>query len=206
MQEKLTQFVDIVKADPAVDNVRGVHRRQPGEHQHRPDVHVVEAAGRTQAQRAPGHRAAAPEARCRARRQPVPASDSGPAHRRPAERRRVSVHAAGRRSARAEALGAAHAAQDADAAGLARRQQRPAGSRAAGRGRDRPRHRLAAGHHAADDRRRAVRRLRAAAGVDDVHRVEPVSRGDGSGAAILAEPRNAARHLRALDATACRCR
>ena len=63
LQQKLTQFVDIVKADPAVANVGGLHRRQPGEHQHRPDVHVVEAAGRTQAQRHPGHGTAAPEAR-----------------------------------------------------------------------------------------------------------------------------------------------
>ena len=45
---------------------------------------------------------------------------------------------------------------------------------------DRPRHRRAAGHHAAADRQRALRRLRAAPGLDDVHGAEPVSRRDGS--------------------------
>ena len=54
---------------------------------------------------------------------------------------------------------------------------------------DRSRHRRAAGHHAAGDRRHALRRLRPAAGVDDVHAAQSVSRGDGSRAAVLAEPR-----------------
>ena len=38
---------------------------------------------------------------------------------------------------------------------------------------------VAARHHAADDRRHALRRLRPAAGLDDVHAAEPVPRRDG---------------------------
>ena len=53
----------------------------------------------------------------------------------------------------------------------------------------RPRHRVAAGHHAADDRRHAVRRLRPAAGLDHVHPAEPVSRGAGSRARVPAAAR-----------------
>ena len=49
---------------------------------------------------------------------------------------------------------------------------------------DRPRHRLAARHHAADDRRHALRRLRPAAGLDHLHAAQPVPRGAGSRAAI----------------------
>ena len=45
--------------------------------------------------------------------------------------------------------------------------------------RDRPRHRVAARHHARSDRRHALRRLRPAAGVDDLHAAEPVPRGHG---------------------------
>ena len=41
---------------------------------------------------------------------------------------------------------------------------------------DRSRHRLAARHHAADDRRHALRRVRPAADLDDLHAAEPVPR------------------------------
>ena len=49
---------------------------------------------------------------------------------------------------------------------------------------DRSRHGLAAGHHAADDRRRAVQRVRPAADFDDVHAVEPVPRRAGGEARV----------------------
>ena len=41
MQQKLTDFVDIVRHDPAVSNVRGIHRRRPDQHRH--DVHYPQA-------------------------------------------------------------------------------------------------------------------------------------------------------------------
>ena len=146
-----------------------------------------------------GHRAAAPEAGHRARRQPVPAAGAGHPHRRPPEQRAYQFTLQGDDLQRAESLGAARAARAAEAAGSGRRQQRPAEPRAS-----RPSlvidrdtaSRL--GIYAADDRRHALRRLRPAPGVDHVHAAEPVPRGDGGGAALLAEPRDAARHLRAL--------
>jgi multidrug efflux pump len=52
--------------------------------------------------------------------------------------------------------------------------------------------------HAADDRRHALRRLRTAAGLDDVHAVEPVSRGAGSRPKFAENPRILQTHLRAL--------
>ena len=54
---------------------------------------------------------------------------------------------------------------------------------------DRPRHGRAARPHAAPDRQHALRRLRPAPGLDDLQRAEPVSRGHGGGAAVLAETR-----------------
>ena len=63
---------------------------------------------------------------------------------------------------------------------------------------DRPRHRVAARHHAPAHRRHALRRLRPAAGRDHVHAAQPVPRGDGGRAALLAAPRDAAGHLRAV--------
>ena len=71
----------------------------------------------------------------------------------------------------------------------ARRGQRPAERGLAGHAGDRPRHRLALRHHAADDRRHALRRLRAAADLDHVHAVEPVPRGAGGQAGVSARIR-----------------
>ena len=53
----------------------------------------------------------------------------------------------------------------------------------------RPRHRLAAGHHAADDRRRALRRLRPAADLDHLHAAQPVPRGARGEAGVPARTR-----------------
>ena len=55
--------------------------------------------------------------------------------------------------------------------------------------RRRSRHRVAPGTLAAGDRRYALRRVRAAASVHDVHAAEPVPCRDGGRAAVLAEPR-----------------
>ncbi len=75
--------------------------------------------------------------------------------------------------------------------------QRPAGPGARHRAGDRPRHRLAPRHHAADDRRHALRRLRPAPGLDDVHAAEPVPRRPRGAAGLSPQRRRAARHLRA---------
>ena len=54
---------------------------------------------------------------------------------------------------------------------------------------DRPRHRLAPGHHAADDRRHALRRVRPAPGLDHLHAAEPVPRGPRGDAGVPARTR-----------------
>ena len=72
-------------------------------------------------------------------------------------------------STSAESVGAASVRPPAEAAAARRRQQRSADPRASGLADDRSRHRLAARHHGADDRRHALRRLRPAARLDDVH-------------------------------------
>ena len=71
-------------------------------------------------------------------------------------------------------------AQAQGAAGAARRGQRSAEQRPARPTGVRPRHGLAPGHHAADHRQHALRRVRPAPSLDHVHAVEPVSRGAGS--------------------------
>ncbi len=170
--------------------------RHAGNQQHGPDVHRPQTGGRAEAHRRRGHHAAPPEARQRARRDAVPPGDPGHPRGRTAQQRVVSVHAAGRRPAGAESLGAPHAAEAPGAGRPDRREQRSAESWAGGVGGHRPRHRLAARDLAADDRRHPLRRLRPAAGVDHVYPVESVPRRDGGGAAILAEPRDPPGHLR----------
>ena len=81
------------------------------------------------------------------------------------------------------------AGEAAEAAGIARRGQRSAGAGLAGQAGLRPRHGLAPGHHALDDRPDALRRLRPAPGLHHVHAVEPVSRGAGSDAGVSARIR-----------------
>ncbi len=51
------------------------------------------------------------------------------------------------------------------------------------------------------DRRHALRRLRAAPGLDHLHAAQPVPRGAGGRAAVLAEPGRAQGHLRPLGVT-----
>ena len=65
----------------------------------------------------------------------------------------------------------------------------------------RPRDRFAPGDHAADDRRRALRRFRPAADLDAVHAIEPVSRGPGDAAGLPEKSGQTERHLRAFGGT-----
>ena len=68
-------------------------------------------------------------------------------------------------------------------AGTHRRQQRPGESRAPDDDCHRPRRRRPAGHSGPRDRRSALRCVRPAAGLDDLHVAESVPRRDGGGAA-----------------------
>ena len=152
---------------------------------------------RAQGHRRPGDRAAAREARARAGREPVPArpcrtsASAGARPRRSTSTRcrpttSTSCARGSRRSA--QALSAlpelADVSTDQQDKGLQTTLviDRDAAAR------------LGITHAA--DRHRAQRRLRPAAGLDDLQPAQPVPRGDGGRAAVLAEPRGAARHLR----------
>ncbi len=85
------------------------------------------------------------------------------------------------------------ALQDVPEAG--QRPVRPPGQGVGGRAHHRPQHGGKARHQLLADRQHALRRLRPAPGVDDLQRSEPVPRRHGRGAGVLAEPRDAQRHL-----------
>jgi multidrug efflux pump subunit AcrB len=88
----------------------------------------------------------------------------------------VPVHARVRRSARPRRVGAEADQRDPQAPRGHRRLDRPAIQRAAARPRDRSRHRGPPRHHRLADRQHAVRRVRAAAGRDLLHRARAVPR------------------------------
>ena len=71
-------------------------------------------------------------------------------------------------------------------AGASRCGDRPADLGIGGLACDRPRDRFAHGHYARNDRRNALRRLRAAGDFDSVHAAEPISRRAGDAAGISA--------------------
>ena len=83
-----------------------------------------------------------------------------------------------------------------------RRGERPAGRRAAGVRRDRPRRRGPLRHHAGHDRQRALQRLRPAPRLDDLHADQPVPR-RARGRARVPQRSRARQHLRTHDL---RCR
>ena len=83
----------------------------------------------------------------------------------------------------------------------ARRGDRPAEPRAAGGGRDRPRHRLASRRARPGHRRRALRRLRSAPGLDHLHRAQPVPGRAGGRPRLPAEPGRARRAIYVRSST-----
>ena len=176
--------VAIVQADPAIDTVVAfTGGGGTGANPARMFISLKPLAERRMSADAVIARLRA-EVRARAARQRLLPGRPGHPGRRPRVERAVSVHAAGRRPRRSEPLGAAPDRASADAircspTSTADQQNRgPAGER-----RHRSRHGRAARHHRRRDRRGALRRVRPAAGLDDVHRAEPVPRRHGSGAA-----------------------
>ncbi len=150
MSRRAAQFVDIVKQDPAVETVVAYVGGGGGAsalNSARMNVTAEGSLG-TNAERRPGDRAPARQARAPARRHALPAGRSGSARRRPAVERAVSVHAARRRRRRAQRVGAEGLRQAAHDRATGRRQQRSADPRAAGLAGDRSQHRVAPGHYA----------------------------------------------------------
>ena len=85
---------------------------------------------------------------------------------------------------------------------IQRRGDGPADQRAFGGAGDRSSDGFAHGNYADQHRSDAVRRIRAAAGVDAVHATEPVSRDPGDAAGVSEDAVEAAGHLRAFGAGA----
>ncbi len=196
-------------AGPRRRDRRDGDRRQRPRRQQRQHVHHAEALEGSRRIGPAGHRAAASEAREGRGRPPLYAGSAGRASRRPADPNPVRIHAAGRQSRRAQRVGAEDSRQDADAAAAARRRHRPADPGHDAGAEDQPRHRLALWHHAAADRRHALRRLRPAPGDAVLHPAQQLSRRDGDPARAAGQPRLAEQALPEVadaPATRCRCR
>ncbi len=194
MRQKLADFMAIVGGDPAVENVVGftggaqrnsgfmfVALKPLAERKETADQVIARLRGKL-----------AKEPGANLFLQPVQDIRIGG----PAEQRAVPVHAAGRRPRGPPRVGAEDPAGASQLARVGRRQHRPAGQGPADLARDRPRHRHAPRRDAADDRHDAERPLRPAPGVDDLRAAQPVPRGDGGGAAVLAVARDAEDRLR----------
>ena len=190
MDKTLLQMVDIVDADPAVDTVNGfTGRRRRHHHEHGAHVHLAEAAG-ANAKSTPtrSSQRLRPKLAQGARRHALSAGLAGRARRR-----HVSSNAQYQFTMRGDNLEdlTNYAPQMLDElktiriiADVNSDQQNRGLQSMVNYDRD---DRRALRHLAATDRQHPLRRLRPAPGLHHVHVAEPVSRGDGSGAAILAE-------------------
>ena len=187
MQQKLANFVDIVQADPAVDNVVGF--TGGGAAQHRLDVRLAEAARRAQGVRRPGDRAPARQARATSPAQSLPATRAGHPRRRPAEPMRPTSTRCRRTTSTSCAPGSRRSAQRCRElprlADVNTDQQDKGLQTSLVIDRDTA---ARLGVTPAADRHHAQRRVRPAPGLDDLHAAEPVSRGHGGGAGVLAVP------------------
>ncbi len=141
-------------------------------------------------QRRRDHRAPAAQARRGRRHRRLSAVGAGSADRQPRQPHAVPVHARRRRPRRARRVGAASVLDEAAARcrELTRRRERPADRRPPGVAHHRSRHRLAPRHLAAGDRRHALRRVRAAAGLDHLHAAQPVPRDPRGEAGVRRRP------------------
>ncbi len=164
-------------------DVLGRCRRPQRIAQRRPDFRRAHAARRT-AERGRDRAAAARPAVAREGHQGLRAEHSGDPHRRTGHQELVSVHAAGNRHHRVVSMGTANRDQASLAAGTGRRDQRSADRQAADHGRDRPQQGLGAGGFSAGNREHAVRRLRTAAGLDNLCADQPVLGRDGARVAL----------------------
>jgi len=179
LDKTLLRAIDIVKADPGVDDALGFTGGANT---------AAETARRKKSQRRSDHRAAAPETRQGTGRHLDSPGRAGRPYWRKIEQRPVPVHDAGRQPGGPDRLFAQNASKAEDDPDPRGREQRSSESGPAGAGDLRQRDSRAVRHRSATDRRHALRRLRPAAGIDHVYLPESVSRCDGGRAAVLAGP------------------
>ena len=153
-----------------------VHRGRRDERiaEHRADPDQPQAPGRTGRKRDRGHPSPAAGAGAAGRHHAVPAAGPGPFGRGPREPDAIPVHPGGSGPGRAFQPGPAVGRPTAYASRAAGRQHRHAERGIARLAGDRPGNSITIWHHATVDRRYALRRLRPAAGVHDLHAVKPV--------------------------------
>ena len=182
MRQKLADLVEDRATGPRGRKRARLHRRGIRRHpQHRAHVRLAEAAGRAQDQRRSGHCAPAPQTRH------VPGAtlylqavqDLRIGGR--AEQCAVPVHAARRQNLRELTSWAPRILQRLrtlpELADVNSDQQDKGLKATLTIDRE---HRVAAGHHPADDRQHSLRCLRPAAGLHHLHAAQPVPRGHGS--------------------------
>jgi len=185
MQQKLMQFITIVKNDPAVSSAVGftgggqtnsgfvfVSLKPLSERSLSADQVIARLRGSLA--QVPGDA--------------VPAGGSGYSRRRPAEQFAISIHAACRRDFRSLRLGAESRCCAAAATHAHRRQLRPAEQGFGNRHRDRPGYRVSTRYQCQPDRQHPLRCVRAAPGIDHLQCTQPIPRDHGGGATVLAEP------------------
>ena len=191
MRDKLVEINKIVTDDPAVEAQRFGRRRNGRRRvgQQRPRERDSEAAGGAEDQHGRGDRAAASEAVARVA--------GASLYLQAVQDLRIGGRSTGAQYQYTLQSDSVKELNEwapqvyrklANPAATGGREQRSAGPRAGRDARHRPRDCGAHGDLGAGHRQHAVRRVRPAPGVGDLHAVESVSRGDGSGAAILAEP------------------
>ena len=171
----LSSFIGVDGSNQTLNSGRMLITLKPHEQRTRSAAEVI-ASLRERLRSVPGHHA-------------LPPAGAGPDDRGSRQPHAVSVHPRRPRLRPAERVGAEADRPAEQGARTARRRQRPAGSRAAGVPPHRPRCRQPPGHQRVGHRRRALRRLRAAADLDDLHAGEPVPRRARSGAAVPDRPR-----------------
>ena len=209
MVDMQLKALDIILADPAVAGVGssvGGSAWSASVNQGRMFVSLKPLAERDNIPTAARDRPAAPEIRAHSRHRGVDVPGAGRARRRPLGPLAVPVHAVELRSRRAAEMGAARGRAGEDRAGRGRRVDRPRAGRLPAQRLDRPAGRRAARRAHPGHRCGARQRLCAAAGVDDLHPAQPVSRDPRGRSAVPARSERSVAHLRQRHAAARRFR
>ena len=179
MAERQQALARVILEGPGRREPLLVHRHRRDEHdaQQRAHPDQPEAARGAEGQRQRRHPAAPARAGEGRGHHALPAAGAGPDRRGPGQPDAVPVQPRGRRTRRSSPSGrraSSTACRPCPSCATWRATSRTTGLQARlVLDRD---HGLAARHHAADARRRALRRLRPAAGLDDVHAAQPVPR------------------------------
>ena len=198
MNKLQKEALDIVLADPAIDNVGssvGASGFNAAVNRGRMFISLKPLAERGGLPTNARDRSPAPRARPRERHQRIPERRPGHPGRRAAERFRLSVHAVEPRHRRSLRVGAEGGGQDLRHPGPRRRLHRPRAGRPAGQHHHQPAGGRAPRRAHPGHQQRAQQRVRAASGVGDLHAAQPVSRDPGGGRALPAGSGRSGSHL-----------